>query len=142
MLCGFMASASIGVQQNWQAFGQVAVNGGTPGTATLTFAGLPSSPSFSLRYGTEFTIGTANCSGTGSCVLSATFAPRSPGARQDAVIVRNGSGNVVAVTYLQGIGMAPQTAILPGTISTRAGNGGYGYSGDGGPATSGELRFP
>lgn len=56
--------------------------------------------------------------------------------------MKDGSGNVLAVTYLQGIGMAPQIAILPGTISTQAGNGVYGYSGDGGPANSSEMRFP
>ncbi|MFL6353657.1 MAG: choice-of-anchor D domain-containing protein, partial [Bryobacteraceae bacterium] len=144
MWCGFARpiSASGGVQQNWQAFGQVVVNGDTPGTATLTFVGLASSSTFWLRYGTEFTIGTPNCPGTGNCALPVSFSPRSPGTRQDAVVVKDGSGNVLALTYLQGIGIAPQGAVLPGTISTQAGNGIYGYLGDGGAANSGELRFP
>ncbi len=145
ILCGLTrpTPASIGVQQNWQAFGQVTVNGGRPGTATLNFTGLPSSPPrFSLRYGTEFAIGTPNCASTGNCTLSVTFSPLSPGVREDAVTVEDGSGNMLAVTYLQGTGMASQSATLPGTISTQAGNGVYGYSGDGGPASSGELRLP
>ena len=142
--CGLVGpfSACAGVQQTWQAFGQVIVNGDTPGTATLTLVGLASSPTFSLRYGTEFTIGTPNCSGTGSCALPVTFSPRSPGTRQDAVVVKDGSGSVLAIAFLQGIGLAPQSAVLPGTISTHAGNGIYGYLGDGGAANSGELRFP
>jgi hypothetical protein len=121
----------------------VSVNGGTPGSATLNFTGLASSsPSFLLQYGTELVTGTPSCQGTGSCTLSVTFSPRYPGVRQDAVLVEDGSGNVLAVIYLQGIGMAPQGAILPGSISTQAGNGVYGSSGDGGPANSGELRLP
>ncbi|MGI9073091.1 MAG: choice-of-anchor D domain-containing protein [Bryobacteraceae bacterium] len=87
-------------------------------------------------------MGTPNCAGTGSCALSVSFSPRSPGTRQDAVVVKDSSGSVLALTYLQGIGIAPQSAVLPGTISTQAGNGIYGYSGDGGAANSGELRLP
>jgi hypothetical protein len=39
-------------------------------------------------------------------------------------------------------GLASSAQAAPGTISTLAGDGTYGYSGDGGPATSAELDYP
>jgi sugar lactone lactonase YvrE len=125
-----------------QDFGQVTVNGSVPRTAILTFGGLVSQPSFSLRYGVEFTIGNPNCPSTETCTVSLSFSPHHPGSRQDALVLKDAAGHVLAVTYLHGTGMAAQNVVLPGTISTAAGNSTYGYSGDGALAPAANLRLP
>ncbi|MGA9669514.1 MAG: choice-of-anchor D domain-containing protein [Terracidiphilus sp.] len=68
--------------------------------------------------------GTGTCSvGTNynagdSCTVNATFTPAFAGTRYGAVLLADGSGNVVGTTYLQGTGVGPQLAFLPGTEIT------------------------
>lgn len=64
------------------------------------------------------------------------------GARTGAVEALDGSGNLLATAYLGGAGVALQPVFLPGTISTVAGNGTLGYSGDGGAAASARFNAP
>jgi FG-GAP-like repeat/NHL repeat len=118
------------------------VNGSVSGTATFTLGGLVSQPSFSMRYGVEFATGTPSCAGTETCTVPVSFSPHHPGPRQDAIVLKDGAGHVVATTYLRGTGIAALSAVLPGTISTAAGNGAYGYSGDGSLASAAGLRLP
>jgi sugar lactone lactonase YvrE len=47
--------------------------------------------------------------------------------RQDAASVKDQSGNLLAITFLHGVGLAPQTVVYPGRISTFAGNGSWAY---------------
>jgi len=97
----------------------------------------------------EYTVGTisgctvdgttSNAAGT-ICTVPVSFSPGYPGERNVALTVVTSAG-----TYsfgLSGIGTGAQIALAPGTISTVAGNGAAGYSGDGGAATSAELNFP
>jgi hypothetical protein len=70
-----------------------------------------------------------------TCTVDVTFAPTYAGPRNGAVVIEDGSGNVLATTYLSGTGTAPQVAFTPGTINTYAGNGTLGSS-------SAELHYP
>ena len=127
-----------------QSFAQASANGTSPATATLTYSATGSTPLFALRYGTEFTLTATKCSGSGAltCNVTINFLPRQPGLRQDAVLVKNAAGNVLATTLLSGLGLAPKVAIYPGLISTVAGTGVWGYSGDGRAASSATIRNP
>ena len=50
------------------------------------------------------------------------------------------STTCLATAYLSGTGLAPLAGFTPGKITTVAGNGTSGYSGDGGLATSGGVE--
>ncbi len=147
--CLLWASAGTGLTAqtltSFQDFGSAAVNGGSPVTEQVAFqfTGI-SNPAFSLRYGTDFTKGAAACSGAPvlRCSVPVTFSPQMPGLRQDAVLARDGSGNVIATTLLRGVGLAPKVAAMPGIIKTIAGTGAWNYTGDNGPASSATLRQP
>ncbi len=97
----------------------------------------------------EFTVGaitgctvngsTSNPSGT-ICTVPVTFAPWYAGLRNVPLQVVTGAGNINF--GLSGMGNAGQAALTPGVISTVAGNGTAGYTGDGGAASSAELNGP
>ncbi|MGD0904417.1 MAG: choice-of-anchor D domain-containing protein, partial [Terracidiphilus sp.] len=53
-----------------------------------------------------------------SCKVNVTFTPTLSGTRYGAVVLEDGSGNVIATAYLQGTGVGPQVNFLPGTEST------------------------
>ena len=76
-----------------------------------------------------------------SCTVDVIFSPKYAGARYGAVVLSDASG-VIATAYIYGTGTGPLVALTPGIITTVAGNGTQGYSGDGGAATSAELSFP
>ena len=82
---------------------------------------------------------TTNASGT-ICEVPLTFEPAYPGERGGSLRVVAGTGTFSF--GLVGLGTAPQIAFTPGTITTVAGNGTPGYSGDGGAATNAELNGP
>ncbi|QNI37759.1 NHL domain-containing protein [Edaphobacter albus] len=79
---------------------------------------------------------------TTMCTVDVTFTPRYPGQRLGAIIIQDSSGNALATTNLYGSGTGPQVGFTPGTITTIAGNGTRGYSGDNNPATSAQLSLP
>ena len=66
-----------------------------------------------------------------------TFTPAYPGQRWVPLQVVTSTGNINF--GLTGIGEGPLAALTPGIITTVAGNGTAGYTGDGGPATSAEI---
>jgi sugar lactone lactonase YvrE len=82
---------------------------------------------------------TSNPAGT-ICTVPVTFQPAYAGNRGVSLQVVTSSGTFSF--GLNGIGIAPQVALTPGTIVTAAGNGTVGSSGDGGVATSAELNVP
>jgi sugar lactone lactonase YvrE len=102
------------------------------------------SPGFSLAYGTEYSISSPQCTGSGNitCTVSVGFQPRFPGLRQDALLAKDTTGKVIGTTLLYGNGLGPQAALYPGVISTIVGTGGWGYSGDGGFPTAATLSNP
>ncbi len=128
-----------------QPFAQTAVSPSTPSSQTIGYSFTGSvAPSFSLHSGLEFVIKTTTCSGSTAlnCSVTVSFSPRFPGLRQDALLVKNGSGVLLATTPLSGIGSGPQALMFPGIISSVAGNGSWGYSGDGNLARLATLRNP
>jgi hypothetical protein len=115
----------------------------TSSALTYSFSNLPADPNFTLAYGLEFAA-VPNCFGTDTmiCSVDVTFSPLHPGLRQDALVVKDGAGNVLQTTLLSGIGLAPRAVLVPGVISTYAGTGTAGYSGDGGAPASAQLNYP
>ena len=89
------------------------------------------------RYGLHD--GAINPAGT-ICEIPITFTPAYPGQRWVPLHVVTGAGNINF--GLQGTGIGSLAALTPGIISTYAGNGTAGSTGDGGPATSAELNGP
>jgi hypothetical protein len=61
-------------------------------------------------------VGTSYNSGD-SCTVNVTFAPTFAGTRYGAVALDDGSGNVIATSYVQGTGVGPQVNFLPGAES-------------------------
>jgi sugar lactone lactonase YvrE len=53
-----------------------------------------------------------------SCTVNVSFTPTLAGTRYGAVVLEDGSGNVVATGYLQGTGVGPQINFLPVAEST------------------------
>lgn len=78
-----------------------------------------------------------------TCSVVFNFSPAFSGRRSVPVTVETSAGKFNF--GLSGVGVAPQTMILPGVQSTFAGiknSGGYLASQDGGPATSAKLNTP
>ena len=74
-----------------------------------------------------------------SCRVTVEFTPKAPGMRLGAVQLLDAAGNVVYQKLLTGVGQGSQVELVPGVITTAAGNATAGNTGDGGPATSAEL---
>jgi len=117
---------------------------------TVTFANSATLASVNvLTLGTpnlDFTEASDSCSLLShppgdTCVVNVVFKPTTTGLRPGAVVLEDASGNVVGIAYIGGIGSGPQVA-LPGMISTIAGTGASGNTGDGGLATNATLSFP
>jgi sugar lactone lactonase YvrE len=79
----------------------------TQGASGLDFA---NSGSGTCSTGTSYSV-------NGTCTVNVTFTPTLPGTRLGAVLLKDGSGNVISTAYLQGIGVGPEVNFLPGTES-------------------------
>jgi sugar lactone lactonase YvrE len=124
-----------------QDFGQVLVSRtGSAQNLTFSFTG-QIAPTFKFSYSGEFSFGTSNCTAN-SCSVPVTFSPHYPGLRQSAVIARDSTQRAIGVVFVHGIGLAPQTSVRPGVITTVAGDRGWGGAGDGGAATLASLSSP
>jgi len=85
------------------------------------------------------------------CTINVFFAPQAP-VRSAAFLVVQGDGeNTPVLVPLSGTGTtaagttpanSPLLQVIPGTISTIAGDNLPGYTGNGGPAIAAELEFP
>ncbi len=142
---GFLSAQTVLSAPTSQSLGQIAVNGSTPATQVIGYVlSGTTNPVFSLAYGTEYSIATVQCTGSGNitCSVSIGFQPHFPGLRQDAVLAKDKSGNVIGSTLLYGLGLGPLAGLYPGVISTIVGSGGWGYSGDGGLSTAATLANP
>jgi sugar lactone lactonase YvrE len=99
---------------------------------------------------TEFQVGSVSgCTVDGqtvnpvftACSVQVTFSPKYPGLRTAPLIITDSNGGKSSIG-LTGMGLAPQAALTPGIISTVAGNGQAGFSGDGGPAKQAQVNAP
>ncbi len=110
-----------------------------------------SAPSVTTSLGSvqEFSVGavsgctddgsTSNASGT-ICTVPVTFQPRYPGNR--ALPLKVTAGGTKYRFIVNGRGEGPLTALIPGIITTIAGIGTAGYTGDGSAATASQLNTP
>jgi hypothetical protein len=94
----------------------------TTGVPNLDFTAKPSDTSTTLCKAQTY-------SSAATCTVDVTFAPLAPGTRNGAVEILDGSSNVLAMTYIYGIGVGPQIAFSP-AIQVLPGNniaGAVGY---------------
>ncbi len=113
-------------------FGPIPVgtaSGGQSITFTFLTAGAIGSPVVVTQGATgldftDATTGTCNSNGTSffysadaTCTVNVILTPRYPGTRYGAVLLEDGSGNVLATAYVYGIGTGPQVAFTPATQS-------------------------
>jgi hypothetical protein len=95
--------------------GTVAVALSGTGTISIPLASAPSNVTVSLHFGTDFSIGSCVANGS-SCSVAVTFSPTHAGLRQDAVIVQDSGGNVLAESFVYGTGQGPQVTFNPGVL--------------------------
>jgi len=126
-----LAVGNTSVAQNVSMQAAVAV---TPSTAVL------SNPEFTVGTPSGCTLGTA-MTANAYCSLPVKFAPAGPGLRPAQLKVTDSNGNVYADAVL-GVGLAPAAAFYGATISTLAGNGTAGSTGNGAAATSALVSAP
>ncbi len=105
---------------------------------TQGFAGLD----YQVASGGTCTAGTTYSSTGATCTVNYTFSPTAPGARMGGITLTTLSGTVMAYAYIQGIGTGPLATVIPGTISSVAGSGTFGYNGDNIAATAAQLGNP
>lgn len=95
----------------------------TLGSISVLTEGVPNLD-FANAGGGSCSLGTQYAANS-SCTVNVTFTPQCPGTRYGAVVLTDNNGNVIGTGYLEGIGVGPQTAFLPGTLSP-IGNG-FGF---------------
>jgi trimeric autotransporter adhesin len=110
-----------------------------PTEVPITLSGIGIPPS--VAGAQEFTIGTlSGCVADGEtpinagtiCTVPVTFKPGYSGLQEAPLELQTNAGPFYF--GLSGIGMGPEPALLPGLITTVAGTGATGYTGDNGPA--------
>jgi len=104
----------------------------TQGTASLDYAYVTGG---TCATGTAYSVGQA-------CTVEYTFTPTAPGQRLGAVVLSTSTPTVLGTSYLVGSGTGPRGTFPSGIISTIAGNGTAGYTGNGGQAASAEINQP
>jgi len=99
---------------------------GVIGTPVVVTEGAPGLDFADITTGTCDTNGTSYVYSAGNtCTVNLIFTPRYPGTRLGAVLLEDGSGNVLATAYVYGTGTGPELNFLPGleTFVVTSGNG-------------------
>jgi sugar lactone lactonase YvrE len=112
---------------------------GAPGVLSMGASGLDFIAS---STGTTCKAGSVTAGST--CILNLNFVPQFAGVRSGAVVLYDAStpANVLATVYLAGVGYGSLANFPPGNISTIAGTGAQGSSGDTAAATAAKLNAP
>jgi hypothetical protein len=102
--------------------------GTTIGSIAIVLGGTPDLDFTAQANDTRTTLCTAKTyTAETTCTVDVTFTPLAPGARNGAVEILDGSGNLLAMTYVYGIGVAPQITFNPAPPIIRHGaSGGNG----------------
>jgi len=126
-------------------FGQVSLNTTTSQNVNLNFN--TTLTISNVQVGGDYSVYEYSCNlsqpitaGT-NCTWEIQFTPTKPGQRWTPLVLTDSSGNNYSFG-LEGTGLGSAVAFTPGIMSTVAGNGSPGYSGDGGAATSAEFNYP
>lgn len=75
------------------------------------------------------------------CHLSVTFTPTAPGLRNSSLVLTD-SANDQYILGISGVGLSPAASFFPGTISSFAGTGIAGSTGDGSAASAATVNAP
>lgn len=118
-------------------------------TVTMTATGTPATP-VAVTEGIanqDFSISANTCSQEitsigQQCTADVVFAPKYPGLRQGAVIVKTSAGTVLGVALVAGVGTGPLAVLDPGTINTVAGDSEWFFAHDGVVATTAPVHEP
>ncbi|SPF36756.1 hypothetical protein SBA1_1610006 [Candidatus Sulfotelmatobacter kueseliae] len=127
-------------------FGQVTVGANSKQNAylsvntPLSVQGAQASGDYSVVEGSCPAAPTVISAGT-VCSWEVQFTPTKPGLRWSPLVVTDGNGKKYSFG-LEGSGVGSAMAITPGIITTVAGSGTAGYSGDGGSATGAQISYP
>jgi sugar lactone lactonase YvrE len=122
---------------------------GTAATAQTIYANTSAaSGTFSVANSTEFTVSATTCAAStiyGAsgeiCQATVNFTPAFAGTRTAVAVFTDSTGASVT-TGFKGTGIAPAVSILPATVSTLAGTGTAGSTGDTGAAAAAMLNAP
>ncbi len=114
--CSQTATVSFLVEAN-TTIGSVNVL--TQGAAGLDFTATSPDTSGTLCAAQTYTSDT-------TCTVDVTFTPKHPGLRMGAVVIEDGSGNMLATTSLSGTGTGPQV-VFPSNSTPSTLGGGFSY---------------
>jgi sugar lactone lactonase YvrE len=95
--------------------------GGTLGNIQVLTQGAPNLDFTDAVTGDTCSVGT-NYSAGATCVVNVIFTPKYAGPRYGAVVLEDGSGNLLASAYVNGLGIGPQITFANTTLSTFAPN--------------------
>lgn len=121
----------------------VAQSGGTAGPAVAFTEGVKDANAAEFAIAGAGTCGAnSNLLAGQSCTVPVVFSPRYPGVRHGAVTLKTAGGQLLASTLISGVGRGGLPVLIPGQISTVAGNGQWFFQGDGVPATQAPIYLP
>lgn len=114
-----VSAGTVNLQSTGAASSSFAISAGTTiGTIAVVTQGATGLDFSNAGSGTCSTTTYASAS---SCTVNVTFTPAHPGPRLGAVMILDGSGNLLATQYVTAIGVSPQVIFAPGTQSVLGG---------------------
>ena len=120
-------------------------------TVTVTASGTAAAPQALTQGvpGADFQVGVGGSCAAGStynagdqCTVATVFAPKYPGTRSGAVMLKSTDGRLMGSRALSGVGSGSLATLVVGRIDTVAGDGSWVYAGDGGMATQSPIFLP
>ncbi len=135
-----MGSAPIG-QDVTQVVAVTVQNAGTLGAVVVDTLGVQNLDFAISSAGTTCMPGLSYVAGQ-ACTVAVVFSPRFPGGRSGAIVLAGTTGASLATEYLSGRGLGPLGVLVPGEMTTAAGDGQWTSVDDGSPAVSAEFFLP
>jgi sugar lactone lactonase YvrE/plastocyanin len=120
-------------------------------TVTLTASGVAVAPQALLQgfAGMDFSVASGGTCAAGAtyntgqtCTVNVVFAPKFPGLRRGAVVLRATGGTLLGSTLVAGNAIGSLSVLSPGVINTVAGDGELNFRTDGVLATQAPIFLP